>query len=253
MCSTNFLDEIDIRYYIYFQMIFVHIGAGAGDKDPTSNYRDGFSEFVKKYPIKDINKKIYLVEANPRNIKKLKDCWKNFKNVHIFNKAIVHKKIKKNKIKLYYCKEDGPHFQVMSSSYKHVKKHFHNAKILYIYVKTLKIDKFLNDNFKNKIIESFSIDIEGLDFDVLMELNLNKIVIKNLSFEYLHLNKSQKKKIIKKLISNGYSYNGFGIDHNNFDFQFTKKINIWNNFLVNILPYVSTKHYFLINKLLKKI
>ena len=30
-------------------MNFVHIGAGAGDKDPSSNFRDGFSELVKKH------------------------------------------------------------------------------------------------------------------------------------------------------------------------------------------------------------
>ena len=33
-------------------MIFVHIGAGAGDQDPGAdgkNFRDGFSEFVKSH------------------------------------------------------------------------------------------------------------------------------------------------------------------------------------------------------------
>ena len=29
-------------------MIFIQLGAGAGDQDPRRNYRDGFSEFVKK-------------------------------------------------------------------------------------------------------------------------------------------------------------------------------------------------------------
>ena len=51
-------------------MIYVHIGAGAGDLDAGALFRDGFSEFVKKND--DQNKKIYLVEANPSNISKLK-------------------------------------------------------------------------------------------------------------------------------------------------------------------------------------
>ena len=33
-------------------MIFVQLGAGAGDLDPRANYRDGFSEFVKRYNTK---------------------------------------------------------------------------------------------------------------------------------------------------------------------------------------------------------
>jgi hypothetical protein len=28
--------------------IYVQIGAGAGDQDPRANFRDGFTEFVKK-------------------------------------------------------------------------------------------------------------------------------------------------------------------------------------------------------------
>jgi hypothetical protein len=58
-------------------MIYLHIGGGAGDLDPSTNYRDGFSEFVKSK--NDKNKKIFIVEANPANIKKLKRSWKNFK------------------------------------------------------------------------------------------------------------------------------------------------------------------------------
>ena len=44
-------------------MNFLHIGGGAGDLDPTTGFRDGFSEFVKKHKSK--NKNIFIVEANP--------------------------------------------------------------------------------------------------------------------------------------------------------------------------------------------
>ena len=60
-------------------MIFVHIGAGVGDLDSSANFRDGFSEYVKK--IESQEKKIFVVEANPKNIEKLKICWKNYKYV----------------------------------------------------------------------------------------------------------------------------------------------------------------------------
>ena len=36
-------------------MNFLHIGGGSGDLDPATNYRDGFSEFVKKHKSKNKN------------------------------------------------------------------------------------------------------------------------------------------------------------------------------------------------------
>ena len=34
-------------------MNFVHFGAGAGDLDPSSNFRDGFSEYIKNHKSKE--------------------------------------------------------------------------------------------------------------------------------------------------------------------------------------------------------
>ena len=57
-------------------MIFLHIGGGAGDLNPSTNFRDGFSEFVKSHKSKDKN--IFIIEANPVNINKLKEIrWKS--------------------------------------------------------------------------------------------------------------------------------------------------------------------------------
>ncbi len=232
-------------------MNFVHIGAGAGDLDPSSNFRDGFTEFVKKQ--KNKRYKIYVVEANPKNIKKLKETWKNYKNAKIFNLAIVPNNFKKKQIKLFYSENDAPHFQLMSSEINHVKRYFPQSKIKSINIKVMKIDYFFKTYFKNSKIESFSIDIEGKDYEVLMDLDLQKYTINNISVEYLHLSKYQKIKLIRKLIVNGYSYNGFGLDHNNIDWLFTKKKSIWNNFISRIFPYVHRIHYKRLNKILKKL
>ena len=232
-------------------MNFVHIGAGAGDLDPSSNFRDGFTEFVKNQ--KNKKYKIYVVEANPKNIKKLKETWKNYKNTKIFNLAIVPNNFKKKKIKLFFSENDAPHFQLMSSEINHVKRYFPQSKIRSINVKVMKIDYFFKRYFKNSMIESFSIDIEGKDYDVLMDIDFKKYTINNISVEYLHLSKYQKIKLIRKLISNGYSYNGFGLDHNNIDWLFTKKKSIWNNFISRIFPHVHRIHYKRFNKILKKL
>ena len=84
-------------------MIYVHIGAGAGDLDAGAHFRDGFSEFVKKN--NDQNKEIYLVEANPSNISKLKESWKDYRNVEIFNFAITSSKQDEKRLKFFYSLE----------------------------------------------------------------------------------------------------------------------------------------------------
>lgn len=229
-------------------MIFVHIGAGAGDLDPSTNYRDGFTEYVKKFKCDE--KKIILVEANHINIKKLKNCWKNYKFVKIYNVAITPNNYKKKKIELYYSVDDKPNYQLLSYNKNHIKKYFPDSKIKKIIVNTLKIKDFFKKNFTNLSIESFSLDVEGLDYDIFMDIDLKKFNIKNFSIEYFHLNKSQKKNIVKKFIMNGYSYNGFGLDHNKLDWLFTKKKSIWNNLISKFLPYLHRIHYKRLNKII---
>lgn len=232
-------------------MIFVHIGAGVGDLDPSTNFRDGFSEYVKK--IKNKKKKIFVVEANPKNIEKLKKCWKDYEDVKFFNIAVTPNDYSKNNITLFYCDEDRPHFQLLSYDKNHVKHYYPNSEIKELRVKTIKINDFLQNNFLNLKIESFSMDIEGLDFKIFMDIDLKKFNIYKFSIEYLHLNQNQKKKVIKKFIKNGYSYYGFGIDHNNLDWLFIKKKNFWNNFILKIFPYIHRKHYKRLNKLIRSI
>ena len=86
-----------------------------------------------------------------------------------------------------------------------------------------------------------------------MDIDFERYYIKNISIEYLHLNKKQKKNLINKLIQNGYSYNGFGVDHNNIDWLFTKKKSKWNDFISRIFPYIHRIHYKRLNKIIKKI
>ena len=227
-------------------MNFLHIGGGAGDLDPSTNFRDGFSEFVKKYKSK--NKNIFIIEANPSNINTLKKSWKKYKSVKIFNFAITSKK--KNKINFFFSEKDAPFFQLFSSDINHIKRHFPGSKIKTKKIKTISINNFLLKYFKNKKIDYFSIDIEGSDYEVIMSLDIRKYNIKNISLEYLHLSKFQKIKILKKLIKNDFSYYGFGLDHNKIDWFFKKKKSVWNNLVSKLLPFIHRKHYKRLNKLI---
>tara|TARA_Y100001970_G_scaffold273251_1_gene371167 strand:- start:1083 stop:1787 length:705 start_codon:yes stop_codon:yes gene_type:complete len=232
-------------------MYFVHLGAGAGDQDQRAEFRCGFTEFVKKNYNK--NSKVFVLEANPLNIEKLKFCYKNFENIQIFNLAISTNK--SDKLTFFYAQEDAPHYQVCSSDINHVRRYYPESKIETFSVKSITI----NDFFENQSIyeiDYLSIDIEGFDYEVLMSIDFNRFNIKNISIEYLHLTKIQKKKLINYLIKLGYSYSGFGFDHNNYDYLFRKKKILWNIFLSKILYLISTKHYkifnyFLINNINK--
>tara|TARA_B100001063_G_scaffold245313_1_gene280648 strand:- start:559 stop:1260 length:702 start_codon:yes stop_codon:yes gene_type:complete len=227
-------------------MNFLHIGGGAGDLDPSTGFQDGFSRFVKKHKSKIKN--IFIIEANPSNIKTLRKSWQKYKSVKIFNFAITSKK--KDKIKFFFSEKDAPYYQLFSSNIKHIKIHFPNSQIKSKQIRAVKINDFLLKYFKNRQIDYFSIDIEGSDYEVIMSLDLKKYNIQNISLEYLHLKKIQKIKILEKLNKNGYSYYGFGLDHNKIDWYFKKQYSAWNNIISMLLPIVHRKHYKRLNKLL---
>ena len=225
-------------------MFYVHLGAGAGDLDERADFRCGFTEFIKKNY--NENSKVFVVEANPKNIEKLNKSYKNYDNVKILNFAISSND---DEITLYYAEEDSPHYQVCSSNINHVKKYYPNSVIKKFNIKSISINDFLKKYSINQI-DYLSIDIEGLDYDVLMSIDFTKFSIDNICIEYLHLTKFQKINLINFLSKKGYSYYGYGYDHNNFDYLFIKKKNYWNVFLSKVLPYISTKHYKILNFLL---
>ena len=229
-------------------MIYLHLGAGAGDLDERANFRCGFTELIKsKFNEGD---KIYIIEANPINIKKLRETYKDYIDTKIFNIGISEKNEKE--LKFYYAEHDAPHFQVCSAKIEHVKKHHPNSKINFFKIETISINNFLENYIKNQTIDYLSIDIEGLDFEVLMSINLKKYNIKNISIEYLHLSKFQKRNMINKLIKFGYSYCGYGYDHNNYDFLFVKKKIFINQLLSKVLWIIGRKHLAYFNCLIKR-
>ena len=101
-------------------------------------------------------------------------------------------------------------------------------------VKCLRISEFFEqNNIRN--IDYLSIDIEGMDYDVLINLNLNKFQIKNISFEHLHLSFFEKIKIVYKLIKHNYYFSGMGFDLRKSDWMFRKRYNL-NKLKTYLLP-----------------
>ena len=229
-------------------MIFVHLGAGAGDLDERANFRCGFTEFIKKN-VKS-NNKIFILEANPKNITKLRECYKDFSNANIYNLGISINNEKR--LKFYYTDDDAPHYQVCSTKIEHLKKHYPNSIIKNFEIISLSINEFFREKVKENIIDYLSIDLEGIDFDALMSINMKKFDIKNISIEFIHLTSLEKKKMIKHLNQNGYSYVGNGYDHNNFDFLFKRKKIFLNRFLSQFLWMISNKHIKFFNFFISK-
>jgi FkbM family methyltransferase len=193
-------------------MSLVQIGSGS------ANFQDGFTNFIKQ---KNKKGKILIVEANSIHLKNLRKFWKFKKNIKIFNLAIIPDNISQKKMTFYYSEKDKPNYQVFSNSKSFVKKHFPQGKIKKTIVNCLNISNFLKKN-KMKKIDYLALDIEGMDCEVLLNLDFNNFYIKNISFEHLHLSVWQKFKIIFKFIKNDYYFSGMGFDIKKSDWMFTK-------------------------------
>jgi FkbM family methyltransferase len=197
-------------------MCLIQIGSGSASLD--ANIPDGFSNYIIS---KNIKKKVFIIEANSIHIKNLKKFYQKNKNVKIFNLAIIPDNINLKIMDFFYCLEDFPNYQIFSNSKSFVKKHFPDGKIQKKSVECQRISEFFDKN-NIDIIDYLSIDIEGMDFSVLIKLDLKKFKIKNISFEHLHLTFWQKIKIVYKFIKNGYFFSGMGFDLRKSDWMFTK-------------------------------
>ena len=217
----------DLYNYISGSGIFIQIGAGAGDKDSRANYRDGFTEFVKKLP-KNRIKKIILVEPNPVNIPFLRECWKDYPEACIYELAIIPENINLKNIDFYYSLYDGPNYQVASIVKQHVLNHYSgdNNVIESFSVPTIHINDFLNkynDNGNgNDEIELLSLDIEGIDSEIMLDLELDNIKVTYISFEYIHMGDNLED-VKKHLENSNFEYIGKGVDHNGFDYLYKQK------------------------------
>ena len=91
---------------------YVQIGAGAGDQDARANFRDGFTEFVKRRHPGQVSR-IVLVEPNPFNIAALKACWKDHPQAEILQMGVcpTSHQHPSHRATFYYAEEDAPCYQ----------------------------------------------------------------------------------------------------------------------------------------------
>lgn len=201
--------------------IFIQVGAGAGDLDVRADCKDGFTNFIKNLPREKI-KKIILVEPNPLNIPLLKECWKDYPEATIYEIGIVPKNYENDTIVFYYCPLDAPHYQVASVNKSHIQKHYGaNCKLENFVIPVKKLENFIDEVITEEI-ELLSLDIEGLDAEVLLGIDFNKLKLKYLSFEYVHLGENRDN-VLNHLKNNNYEFLGLGVDHNGYDYLYINR------------------------------
>jgi hypothetical protein len=200
--------------------LLIQIGAGAGDRDPRGNYRDGFSEYVKKINPAEIDR-IILVEPNPMNIEELKLCWKDYPQAEILQIGICAHTPKNSIETFYLAEEDLPHYQVFSIKEAHVRKHYPNGTIRSIDVEIYSINQFLEKFVGDTRIDIIGLDIEGIDAETILAVRWNQLNCFQISFEHLHLG-DLGTAVLRHLGNSGYMYVGNGLDANGFDFLYEK-------------------------------
>jgi len=173
------------------------------------------------------NQNILLVEPVPYNISLLKKNTAKYNNIKIETSALSDK----NEIKkFYYVKPDaieklGKHWASGIGSFdkhhilNHKNKRFkiENSDIEEIEIQYLTFADLIN-KYSIKSVDMLQVDVEGAEFEILNSIDLNKILIKKIIFEFKHFDgtfkEGSKLKLIKNKLTN-FNYLTTEIDKEN--------------------------------------
>ena len=161
---------------------------------------------------------ILLVEPVPHNVIAINENLKEFKNIHLEPVAVAS------------VRETKDFFFVKATSINKLKKHWasgigsfnknhllnHRTKrflieeddIDKIPIKTVKFEDLI-EKYSITEIDKILIDIEGYEYEILRDMDLKKVRINSILFEYKHFDGYQKtgeklEEILKKFEENNY-------------------------------------------------
>ncbi len=161
---------------------------------------------------------ILLVEPVPHNISAINENLKEFKNIHLEPVAVAS------------VRETKDFFFVKATSINKLKKHWasgigsfnknhllnHRTKrflieeddIDKIPIKTVKFEDLI-EKYSITEIDKILIDVEGYEYEILRDMDLKKVRINSILFEYKHFDGYQKtgeklEEILKKFEENNY-------------------------------------------------
>jgi hypothetical protein len=90
-------------------------------------------------------------------------------------------------------------------------------------VPVIDLETLLIEYLNCQIIDLLSLDIEGLDAEIILDTNFNNINLKFLSIERIHLG-NLSNKVVDHLKKMHFIYKGIGVDHNGFDDLYEKNL-----------------------------
>lgn len=244
----NIFYELSMRFLIKTIIInklsCIQLGAGVGTLDP-ENGDDGFQKVMKRVCI-NYKPKIHLYEPNPANQSELKKSWSwHSENTKIFQEGVS---LSNNfeKLEFYYHPSDRPHYQVCSIQKSHVLKHYFGSSesdLKKFICDCIPLDKLTERMSDEKNSDLFiAIDVEGIDYitieNLLNSVHINKYLL--ISFEKIHINKDDYKRLMNLAKLKGFISAGFGVDPNYHDELLVKKKFFNKNYLLKILQYYKT-------------
>jgi len=197
---------------------FIQVGAGAGDRDPSANFIDGFTRMVKALDPTTIGR-VILVEPNPINIPFLKECWKDYPQAEIYDIGIIPSYYTDKTVTFYYSKGDGPHYQCTSVNRNHTGR----DDLVEFQAPCETLTNFLNKTVGNSHVDVLALDIEGVDGDVILDTDWSLFDIDQLSFEYTNLHR-QTEPVKQHLEKYNFEFAGRGLDRDGLDWMYQKKV-----------------------------
>jgi FkbM family methyltransferase len=188
--SLNNLDKKMLKYINYRNGFFIECGANDGVNQSNTWH------FEKKLDWRGV-----LIEPLSKQFKELKNNRKNIN--HFFNVALVDDNYNKDEIELIDLD--------LTSKFKLYEKQV-NQPLTSILVKTKTLTNILDECESPKIIDFFSLDVEGAEFTVLNGINYNRynfryILIETKNFQKIDIFlKSNNYKLLDKLSHHDYLY-----------------------------------------------
>jgi FkbM family methyltransferase len=162
--AYNNLDKKLLKYINYKNGFYIDVGANDGVNQSTTWY-------FEKY----LNWNGILIEPIPEVYNELKKN-RNYNN-YFYNYSLVSKKYKKQKINFIFNKRDSLQAKISLKT----RSFNENENIIKVKCKTL--ENILENIKISKLIDLFSLDVEGYEFEVLEGINFNSIKFKYILIE----------------------------------------------------------------------
>ena len=161
---------------------------------------------------------ILLVEPVPHNIRAINDNLKEFKNIYVEPVAVASERETKdfffvkatsiNKLKKHWASGIGSFNKNHLLNHRTKRFLIEEDDIDKIPIQTVKFEDLI-EKYTITEIDKILIDIEGYEYEILKDIDLKKVPINSILFEYKHFDGYQKtgeklEEILKKFEKNNY-------------------------------------------------